>query len=152
MLCFVAGMVDDHGNHIGQEEHAEALGRDVLGRSGGDLMVRMVQALVVMTMQGCSGPDSGQAGIYLEAVLFYFLEVFYNNPVFFLAALLTYVLVTSRWNEPRPSRLGRSHPDREQKRRQGDRDRAPQGTQAQRNQAQQAARARRSQHLWGANP
>ncbi|CAE7201458.1 LMP1, partial [Symbiodinium sp. KB8] len=43
MLCFLAGMVDDHGNHIGQEEHAEALGRDVLGRSGGDLMVRMVQ-------------------------------------------------------------------------------------------------------------
>ena len=33
----------------------------------------------------------------MEAVLFYFLEVFYNNPVFFLAALLTYVLVTSRW-------------------------------------------------------
>ena len=97
MLCFLAGMVDDYGNHIGQEEHAEALGRDVLGRSGGDLMVRMVQALMVMTMQGCSGPDSGQAGIYLEAVLLYFLEVFYNNPVFFLAALLTYVLVTSRW-------------------------------------------------------
>ena len=59
--------------------------------------MRMVQALMVMTMQGCSGPDGGQAGVYLEAVLFYFLEVFYNNPVFFLAALLTYVLVTSRW-------------------------------------------------------
>ena len=71
--------------------------RDVLGRSGGGLLVRMVQALMVMTMQGCSGPDGGQAGVYLEAVLFYFLEVFYNNPVFFLAALLTYVLVTSRW-------------------------------------------------------
>ncbi|OLP74235.1 Retrovirus-related Pol polyprotein from transposon TNT 1-94 [Symbiodinium microadriaticum] len=28
MLCFLAGMVDDHGNHIGQEEHAEVLGRE----------------------------------------------------------------------------------------------------------------------------
>ena len=97
MLCFLAGMVDDHGDHIGREEHAEALGRDVLGRSGGDLMVRMVQALMAITMQGCSSPNGDQAGIYLEAVLFYFVEVFYANPVFFLAAILTYVLVSSRW-------------------------------------------------------
>ena len=47
MLCFLAGMVDDRGRHIGQEEQAEALGREVLGHSGGDLMVRMVQALIV---------------------------------------------------------------------------------------------------------
>ena len=97
MLCFLAGMVDDHGEHIGREEHAEALGRDVLGRAGGDLMVRMVQALMAITMQGCNSPSEDQAGNYLEAVLFYFVEVFYANPVFFLAAILTYVLVTSRW-------------------------------------------------------
>ncbi|CAE7508211.1 unnamed protein product, partial [Symbiodinium sp. KB8] len=50
---------------------------------------------------GCCGHD-GQTAMYLEAVLFYFLEVFYNNPVFFLAALLTYVLVTSRWPNKQP--------------------------------------------------
>ena len=55
MLCFLA---DDHGNPVGQEEHAEALGREVFGRQGGEPMVRMVQALLVVTMQGCAGPST----------------------------------------------------------------------------------------------
>ena len=50
------------------------MGRAILGRSGGNLMVRVVQALMVMTMQGChanpASPEIAETMTILEAIFF----------------------------------------------------------------------------------
>eukprot|EP00439_Symbiodinium_sp_Y106_P037542 s3170_g4.t1 len=96
MLCFLAGLVDDHGQPVGQEEHGEALGRDVLGRQGGELMVRMVQAPLLVTMQGCDG-TAGAPGT-AEALIFYFVETVLGNPLLMIMVFGIYLATAIQWN------------------------------------------------------
>eukprot|EP00439_Symbiodinium_sp_Y106_P033662 s4190_g4.t1 len=97
MLCFLAGVVDDRGNPVGQEEHAEALGREVFGRQGGELMVRIVQALLMVTMQGCTGTE--QDTVYaFQALAVYFAEMILTSPVLIAVAIGIYMVTATHWN------------------------------------------------------
>ncbi|CAE7032794.1 unnamed protein product [Symbiodinium sp. CCMP2592] len=82
LLCFLAGVVDDNGEPIGQAEHAEAMGHE---------------AMAAITMQGCTanGTDTTET---LEAILFYMVETFYANPMVMVLLVVIYMLVTSRWS------------------------------------------------------
>ena len=69
---------------------------EVLGRQGGELVVRMVQALLLVTLQGCDG--MGGAPDTAEALIFYFVETVLKNHLLMLMVFGIYLATAIQWN------------------------------------------------------
>ena len=97
LLCYLVGMVEDNGDHVGHNEFREALARRAGTQDRNrELLVRLVQPLAATSLQGCEFSPASPDNFFEDAA-----ALIYFTILVFMRYLWLVILVLVVWTVAR---------------------------------------------------
>ena len=113
LLCYLVGMVEDNGDHVGHNEFREALARRGTQDRNRELLVRLVQLLAATSLQGCEFSPASPDNFFEDAAaLIYFTILVFMRYLWLVILVLVVWTVARRVGSNDPEANPRTHKDK----------------------------------------
>ncbi|CAE7436535.1 unnamed protein product [Symbiodinium sp. CCMP2592] len=104
LLCYLVGLVHDNGEHVGQNEFREATARRAgQGDRNNDVVVRLVQLLAAVTLQGCEFGPAGPGELFDDLASLIYVVILVSVRYFWFVGLLAVAWWLGRRSSGQPA-------------------------------------------------